>query len=68
MGYWKTTTEAAGEQLRKVVEPLIAFVRHGEPEPPVQPRVFRIVDENGVEKEVFAPPGNVSHSGRPVLK
>jgi hypothetical protein len=28
MSYWKTKTEAAGEQVRRIAEPLVAFVKH----------------------------------------
>ena len=38
---------------------LIAFVGRSENEPPERPRVFKIVDENGNEREVYAPPGHV---------
>jgi hypothetical protein len=60
VSYWKTKPEAAGEQVRRIAEPLVAFIGRGEDEPPVRPHVFKIVDEHGVEREVYAPPGNVT--------
>jgi hypothetical protein len=58
VSYWKTTL--AGEQVKRVLEPLLAVIRHGGEEPPERPRVFTIVDENGNEREVYAPPGRVT--------
>jgi hypothetical protein len=44
-----------------MLEPLIAFVSGDSTDEPRQrPRTFTIVDENGDEREVFAPPGNVT--------
>jgi hypothetical protein len=37
-------------------EPLVAVIRHGGDEAPERPHRFTIVDENGVEREVYAPP------------
>jgi hypothetical protein len=36
------------------------LIGRSEPEPPVRPHVFTIVDEHGVEREVFAPRGYVT--------
>jgi hypothetical protein len=61
MSYWKTTAEAAGEQVRRALSlPLALLVGRGEDEPPERPHVFTIVDEYGVEREVYAPPGRVT--------
>jgi hypothetical protein len=38
----------------------VAFIGRGEDEPPVRPWTFKIVDEHGVEREVYAPPGRVT--------
>ena len=59
MSYWKS--KPAGEQARRLLEPLIAFVsRDPADEPPERPHVFTIVDEHGVEREVFAPRGYIT--------
>jgi hypothetical protein len=57
VSYWKT--KPAVEQARQLLEPLVAFIGRGEDEPPVRPWTFKIVDEHGVEREVYAPPGRV---------
>lgn len=56
MSYWKAKSAAAGEQVKRLAAPFFAFVRHEE-QPPERPNVFTIVDEDGVEREVFAPRG-----------
>ena len=56
-GNWPKEIEQGAEQgLRRLLEPLIAVIRH-EDEPPKRPYVFKIVDEHGSEREVFAPRG-----------
>jgi hypothetical protein len=55
-----TWPRQGAEQVKRLLEPLIAVIRHGEGEPPVRPHVFKIVDEHGNEREVFAPPGHVT--------
>lgn len=61
MSYWKAKTEAVGEQVKHAAEVLVAFVsREPADEPPERPRTFTILDEHGVEREVFAPPGRVT--------
>jgi hypothetical protein len=57
VSYWKAKSAAAGEQVKRLVVPFFAFVSRGEEEPPERPHVFRIIDEDGNEREVFAPPG-----------
>lgn len=54
---WPRKIEQGAEQgLRRLVEPLIAVIRH-EDEPLEHPYVFKIVDEQGNEREVVAPRG-----------
>jgi hypothetical protein len=53
-GRWETP----GGPVSRVVEVLWAFLGHDDA--PERPRRFRIVDEDGVEREVFAPPGHVT--------
>jgi hypothetical protein len=56
-GDWPKKIEQGAEQgLLRLVEPLIALIRH-EDEPPERPYVFKIVDEQGNEREVVAPRG-----------
>jgi hypothetical protein len=60
MSYWKTNGGVAAAQVKRVVGPLMMVFSRGEPKPPVRPHVFTIVDEQGVEREVFAPRGYVT--------
>ncbi len=56
-GNWPKKIEQWIEQgLRRLVEPLIAVIRR-EDESAERPYVFKIVDEQGNEREVFAPRG-----------
>jgi hypothetical protein len=45
-----------------LLEPLLAVIGHGEPEPPPPARahVFKILDEHGNEREFYAPPTHVT--------
>lgn len=49
------------QPLRRLLEPLVAFIGRGEDEPPERPHRFTIVDEHGNEREVVAPRGQVMH-------
>jgi hypothetical protein len=56
-GTWPKKSEHGAEHgFRRLVEPLIAVIRH-EGESPERPYVFKIVDEQGNEREVVAPRG-----------
>jgi hypothetical protein len=57
--YWKKAAEPV-EAAQRFLAPLVAFVGRGEDEPPARPHVFKIVDEHGDVREVFAPPGHIS--------
>ena len=59
MSYWKTESTAAGEPVKRLVAPLVYFIRHDE-QPPERPHVFKIVDADGTEREVYAPRGQVT--------
>jgi hypothetical protein len=59
MSYWKTTSAAAGEQVKRLAAPFFAVIHHGE-QPSERPHVFTITDEHGDAREVFAPPGQVT--------
>jgi hypothetical protein len=59
MSYWKTKSAAAGEPVKRLVAPFFAFIRHEE-SPPARPHVLTIIDEQGNEREVYAPPGRVT--------
>jgi hypothetical protein len=53
-GDWPKRIEKGAEQgLRRLLEPLIAVIRH-EDEPPERRYVFKIVDEQGNERDVVA--------------
>lgn len=49
----RSASRPAHERMR---EPLVAVIRHGGDEAPERPHRFTIVDENGVEREVYALP------------
>ena len=59
MSYWKTKSTAAGQQVKRLVAPLFTVIHHDD-QPPERPHVFKIAGENGVEREVFAPHGQVT--------
>ena len=59
MSYWKTKSAAAGEQVKRLVAPFFAFIYHEE-QPPERPNVLKIVGEDGVEREMFVPRGQVT--------
>jgi hypothetical protein len=67
--YWKKKAvepaQATGARMRardaikRAVDTVVfAVINHNEP--PARPHVFKIVDEHGVEREVYAPPGHVT--------
>jgi hypothetical protein len=56
-GTWPKIEPA--EQAKRLIAPLVAFVG-GEDEHQPRQRRFKIVDEHGNEREVYAPPGHIS--------
>jgi hypothetical protein len=53
--YWETVAEPVA----RAAEGLFAFL--GGVEAPERPHRFKITDEHGDEREVFVPPGNITH-------
>ena len=59
--HWKTKALEPAPAVRRAVDAVVfAVINHGEDEPPVRPWTFKILDEHGVEREVYAPPGHVT--------
>jgi hypothetical protein len=54
----RKTVEIPEGRVERFLAPLVAFIGGDEPEG--RPTRFKIVDEHGNEREVYAPPGHIN--------